>query len=313
MASPISGIHHITAISGDAQRNLDFYTGVLGQRLIKTTVNFDDTGAYHFYFGDEIGHPGTLLTFFPWPHARRGRRGAGEVGAVAYAVSPRSLDFWRQRLVQHGVAVAEPTTRFGETVLPFPDPDGMMVELVASEHLAEVSHWTAGPIPAEHAIHGFHSATLWVGNPARSVDLLTQTLGFTLVGAENGRTRLRSAAAGAPGAFIDLLAQPGLAPGAMGAGTVHHIAFRAPDDAEQLEWQATLGTSGYRVTEVMDRQYFHSIYFREPGGVLYEIATDPPGFTWDEPVEMLGTGLKLPPWLEPQRQAIERALPPIRR
>ncbi len=198
-------------------------------------------------------------------------------------------------------------------MLAFPDPDGMMVELVASEDLPEISHWAEGPIPPEQALAGFQGATLWVNDPAPSVELLSNGFGFTLVGEENGRTRMRSAAGRGPGAIIDLVAQPGLAPGAMGAGAVHHIAFRTADDAEQLAWQTTLTRAGYRVTEVMDRQYFHSIYFREPGRVLYEIATDPPGFTWDEPVETLGTSLKLPPWLEPQRQRIESALPPLRR
>lgn len=313
MPAPISGIHHITAIAGDPQRNLDFYTGVLGQRLVKTTVNFDDPGAYHFYFGDRIGHPGTLLTFFPWPRARSGRRGAGEVAAVAYAIAADSFGYWQERLAGHGVQVSEPATRLGETVLAFPDPDGMMVELVATMTLPETSHWDEGPIPPEHGLHGFHSATLWVNEPAHSVELLTRGFGYTLAGEENGRIRLRATAAKAPGATIDLAAQPGLAPGTMGAGTIHHIAFRAADDAEQLAWQLALTQSGFRVTEVMDRQYFNSIYFREPGRVLYEIATDPPGFTWDEPVETLGASLKLPPWLEPQRPAIERALPPLRR
>lgn len=312
MPAPISGIHHITAIAGDPQRNLDFYTQVLGQRLVKTTINFDDPGAYHFYFGDRVGHPGTLLTFFPWPSTRRGRRGAGEVAATAYAIAPHALDYWRQRLADHGVA-AEPVTRFGETVLAFSDPDGMTLELVAGEDIPEISHWPEGPIPPEQALAGFQGATLWVNDPARSVELLTRSFGFILAGEEGDRTRLRSAAGRGPGAIIDLVAQPGLAPGAMGAGIVHHIAFRAADDAEQAAWQTTLAQAGYRVTEVMDRQYFHSIYFREPGRVLYEIATDPPGFTWDEPVETLGASLKLPPWLEPQRQRIESALPPIRR
>lgn len=313
MPAPISGIHHITAIAGDAQRNLDFYTRVLGQRLVKTTVNFDDPGAYHFYFGDRSGHPGTLLTFFPWPQTRRGRRGAGEVAAVAYAIAPDSLDYWQGRLRQHGVEVGQPTARFGETVLAFPDPDGMMVELVARETLPQISHWAEGPIPPEHELRGFHSATLWLNDPARSAELLSQGFGFTLVGEEGNRTRLQGTASAAPGTIIDLTAQPGLPPGGMGAGTVHHIAFRAADDAEQLAWQTALAQAGHRVTQVMDRQYFRSIYFREPGRVLYEIATDPPGFLWDEPVEMLGTALKLPSWLEPQRQMIERALPPIRR
>jgi glyoxalase family protein len=338
---PVQGIHHITAIAGDPQRNLDFYHHLLGQRLVKRTVNFDDPGTYHFYFGDEIGTPGTILTFFPWQHMVRGRRGNGEVAATAYTIASSSIDFWRRRLAEHNVQVSighsgegsEPRTRFGQEVLSFEDPDGMVVELVASESrggLPGVEYWKGGPIPAEHALRGFHSATLWVAEAAPTADLLVSQLGYTVVGKESepdvevygGRAshpgegpslvRLRLQAGGeGHGRFLDLLERPGLPFGKMGAGTVHHIAFRTVDDGEQQEYLQALREARYAVSPVKDRQYFHSIYFRAPSGVLFEIATDAPGFLADESPAELGANLKLPAWLEPQRKAIEAILPPV--
>lgn len=300
----------MTALAGDPQSNLNFYHNVLGQRLVKKTVNFDDPGTYHFYFGDEVGTPGTILTFFPWPHIRRGERGNGETGAVAYNISPDAMPYWQERLSGHGLAVAERQTRFGQAVLPFADPDGMHVELIAGAENGAVRHWAAGPIPAEQALRGFHGVTLWLGAVEPTAAVLTQQMGYTFVGQEGSRYRYRGASE-AVGLYVDILHRPGAANGRFGAGSVHHIAFRTVDDAEQLAYQQRLGQAGLRVTPVQDRQYFRSIYFREPGGVLFEIATNAPGFAYDEAVADLGAQLRLPSWLEPQRADIERALPVV--
>jgi glyoxalase family protein len=250
------------------------------------------------------------MTFFAWPGAPRGRQGAGQINATAYAVPAGALDFWSARLRAHGVASTERGTRFGEEVLSFSDPDGLPLELIAPLTADPRPGWAGGPIPAAYAIRGFHSATLWLRNAAASAALLTEGMGFLLVGEEGQRARYAAADERA-GAFVDLLVTPGAPAAYQAAGTVHHIAWRAADDAAQQAWRENLARSGLNVTDVRDRQYFHSIYFREPGGVLYEIATDPPGFAIDETPENLGTALKLPPWLEPQRGAIERALPPV--
>ncbi len=306
--NPVQGIHHITAVASDPQANVDFYHNLLGQRLIKKTVNFDDPGTYHFYFGDEIGTPGTILTFFPWQHMRRGQRGNGEVAATAYSISPDSVDFWRQRLAAHGVPLGETQTRFGMEVIPLEDPDGMIVELVVNDGRATFSYWEQGPIPEKHALRGFFGATLWVGEAQGTADLLTGSLGFTFVGQEGNRSRFQAASEDI-GLMIDLLERPGMPGGRLGAGSVHHIAFRTVDDEEQAAYLQTLRADGYHVSPVMDRQYFHSIYFRAPSGVLFEIATDAPGFLYDEAVDELGTHLKLPPWLEGQRAEIEQIVP----
>lgn len=320
MQQSIAGIHHITAMAADPQRNVDFYVNVLGQRLVKTTVNFDDPGTYHLYYGDETGTPGTVLTFFPWPGARRGQRGVGEVAATAYAVPPGSLPYWQARLASFGHVASAPQTRFGETLMVFQDPDGMVVELVETPTTAATRHWNDGPVPVEMAAQGFHSATLWVASLGDSLQLLTDVFGWQQVGQEGSRVRVQApisaaqeAAGGGLVGRLDLVVLPNQARGRLGAGSVHHIAFRTEDDAAQLAWRRALSNAGFGVTPVQDRQYFHSIYFREPAGVLYEIATNPPGFTWDEPVAELGSSLKLPPWLEPQRAQIERVLPPIER
>lgn len=306
----VQGIHHITAVAGDPQANIDFYHHLLGQRLVKRTVNFDDPGTYHFYFGDEIGTPGTILTFFPWRHMARGQRGNGEVSATAYAIHTDAVDFWRQRLAGHGLAVGESQTRFGMEVIPFQDPDGMIVELVAHDGRATYQHWSEGPVPAEYALRGFFGATLWVAEGAGTAKLLTDSLGFTFAGQEGNRSRFL-AASDDIGTVIDLLERPGQPYARLGAGSVHHIAFRTVDDKEQGEYLQSLRRDGYQVTPVQDRQYFHSIYFRSPGGVLFEIATDAPGFAYDEAVPELGTHLKLPSWLESRRSQIESQLPAI--
>ena len=310
MNKRIPGIHHVTAMASDPQRNVDFYANTLGLRLVKLTVNFDDPTTYHLYFGDERGSPGTLLTFFPWPGAARGQVGTGQVAATTFLVPEGSLDYWEERLRQQGAALFERKQRFDEEVLPFLDPDWMRMELVARSGADIIEPWEEGGIPLDYAIRGFDGVTMWEQDPAPSLDLLTGTMGFKLVGEEGPRTRLQAASNGA-GALVDLLHLPDHERGRQGAGTVHHVAWRAPDEAQQLAWRKDVAAQGLNVTPVVDRQYFRSIYFREPGGVLFEIATDPPGMDWDEPVEALGTGLRLPTWLESRRADVEAALPAL--
>jgi glyoxalase family protein len=312
MAAPtISGIHHVTAIASDPQGTLDFYTRVLGLRLVKLTVNFDDPGTYHFYFGNASGAPGSILTFFPWPGARMGTVGNGQVTATAFAVRPEALSFWRDHLSARGIAVRDEVVRFGQRVLGFRDPDGMPLELVATAAAAPEEAWTGSAIPREHAICGFHSATLSEEGYERTAALLERVMGFRLVGSEGSRFRYAAQSEASSGAIVDLMCTPDARAGRLGAGTVHHIAWRTPDGVQQRSWRETLVEEGYNVSPVMDRMYFRSIYFREPGGVLFEIATDPPGFATDEPAERLGERLMLPAWLEPERQAVERRLPPL--
>lgn len=310
MQDKISGIHHITAIASDPQRNLDFYTSTLGLRMVKLTVNFDDPGSYHFYFGDAAGSPGTILTFFPWPQARRGRHGVGQVGAVGFNVPQNSLGYWMERLKQQGVSTGSPSQRFEEEVLSFTDPDGMLIELVASPrgNTAEGT-WDRGPVSLEHAIRGFAAPTLLVGEMEGTAALLGEGMGLERV--QSWGNRLRFSGGARIGGVVDLEERPGEPRGGMGAGVVHHIAWRTPDDARQLAWRERLILRGLNVTEVRDRNYFHSIYFREPGGILFEIATDAPGFAIDEPFETLGTHLKLPAWFEPRRELLEKTLPPL--
>lgn len=307
---PIQGLHHITAVAGDPQTNLNFYHRILGQRLVKKTVNFDDPGTYHFYFADETGTPGTVLTFFPWAHAKRGVPGNGEATAVAYSIRPDSVEYWRERLAAHGIALEPARDRFGEVVLPFRDPDGMAVELVASDAPSTIQYWAGGPVPAEHALRGFHSVALSLNEVERTAALLVDHLGYRHAGREGDRTRL-AGASGDVGLYVDLVHRPGQPVGRFGAGSIHHVAFRTVDDSEQLEYLEALRAAGFGVSPVRDRQYFHSIYFRSPGGVLFEIATDAPGFLYDEPVDKLGQALRLPPWLESRRADIEAQLPPV--
>ena len=308
-----SGIHHVTMIAGDVQRNVDFYAGVLGMRLVKRTVNFDDPNTYHLYYGDETGAPGTLLTFFPWPGARRGREGAGQFAAVSLAVPPTSLGWWLQRLIQQGVEHDALVTRFGERVLGLRDPDGLRVELVGSEAAARIPGWSDGPIPAEHAVRGVHAMTLWTAEPDATTLLLEGPFAMRRVATEERTTRFAPAmpVASGIGTALDVRDVSGFWEGASGAGTVHHVAWRVPDDSSELALRGRLRDSGLETTEVIDRKYFHSVYFREPGGALFEIATDLPGFAVDEPLATLGSTLVLPPWLEPERERIAAALPPI--
>lgn len=309
MSRQIRGIHHVTAIASNPQTNLDFYTGVLGLRLVKKTINFDDPGTYHFYFGDATGTPGTILTFFPIPRAFQGTPGVGQATITALAVPVGALGYWKDRLNSVTVG-AEPGEDFGQPSLTFRDPDGMIVELVETSADGPGDAWADGPIPVEYAIRGVHHVVLQEAAYEPTVTLLTETMGFRHVESVGHRHRF-AAGDGGPGALVDVLVTPDGAPGRNAAGTVHHIAFRADDDAAQFEWREVLMAQGLDVSPVRDRQYFRSIYYREPGGVLFEIATDGPGFATDEPVDALGTQLKLPPWIEAGRKHVEARLPAL--
>jgi glyoxalase family protein len=311
MGRKIAGLHHVTAIASDPQRNLDFYVGLLGLRFVKRTINFDDPGTYHFYFGDRRGTPGTILTFFPWPGVRRGIRGVGQVEATSFSISPQSVDYWLERLKQHHVAAERTAPRFGDEVIRFTDPDGLLLELIGTNSLPSVELWPESPVPPEHALRGFHSVSAALEGYEKTARLLTDRFGYRLVEESGNRFRFGSCDDIAPGRIVDLLCLPDSGVGRVAAGSVHHIAFRARDEQDQVQWREQLVDLGYDVTPVIDRTYFHSIYFREPGGVLFEIATEPPGFTSDETIEELGTGLRLPPWLESARQQIQEILPAI--
>ena len=305
-----NGIHHVTAFSGAAERNVEFYTRVLGLRLVKKTVNFDDPGTYHLYYGDAAGQPGTILTFFPIAHAAPGRVGIGETQETAFRVPRAAIGWWTHRFIEKGVTHEALVQVLGEPTLRFRDPDGLMLALVGTDTAETDVPWTGAEIPAEHAIRGFHGVTLLLKEAEGTAAILTEVFGFQEAGREGAAIRYAS---GAPeGGFVTLRAVGEFLRGRQGAGSVHHIAFRAADDGEQARMVETLTrTYGLGVTEQRDRQYFRSVYFREPGGVLFEIATDVPGFAVDEPVETLGRDLKLPAFLEPHRAQIEGHLPTI--
>lgn len=305
----MSGLHHVTAIAGDPIRNFGFYTRDLGLRFVKKTVNFDDPGTYHFYYGDETGRPGTILTFFPWTGVPAGRRGVGETHQIAFRVPQRSLGYWTQRFTERGIAYEALEKRFGESVLPFTDPDGMALALVGVPGAENEPGWSNGDVPAEHAIRGFHGVTLLLDSAAKTASVLTDVFGFQEAGREGSVIRFK-APDNIEGSVVDIYEAKGFLRGHQGGGSVHHIAFRAADDAEQAKMaQRLINNHGLHPTEQRDRNYFRSIYFREPGGVLFEIATDIPGFAVDEPVATLGRELKLPGFLEPQRKQIEGVLP----
>ena len=307
MAKSIVGLHHITGIASDPQRNLDFYTQVLGLRFVKRTVNFDDPQTYHFYFGDDVGTPGTILTFFPWPEMARGRRGVGETISTVFSIPAGSMEFWTRRVSSKAIIFAN-NVHFGLTHLTFTDPDGMVLELVEQTEIYAIKAPRYSDVPAEHAIQGFFGAALLENSLTRTEPLLA-VMGYRKVAEEGDRFRY-APEGDARGRFLDIVVDSDARPGHMGAGTVHHIAFRANDDSAQLEWQQEL-RKHVSVTSVQDRTYFHSIYFREPGGVLFEIATDAPGFLIDERVEVLGEALQIPYWYEPQRSLIESHVQPI--
>ncbi|HEU4762946.1 MAG TPA: ring-cleaving dioxygenase, partial [Gemmatimonadales bacterium] len=311
----VSGLHHVSAISSDPQRTLDFYLGVLGLRLVKRTVNFDDPQTYHFYFGDASGQPGSLLTFFPWPGAQRGRHGSGQIAITSLRVPPSALGFWIERLLRHGIRYEGPSRRkmdgAVEKVLAFADPDGLMLELVGHPAQADGIPWDGVPeIPAEHAIRGLHSVTLWVNEGEATEQVVTGVLGFREL-AEDASTRRYGVGDALPGRLLNLRTIGGFGEAKGGAGTVHHVAFSVADDEEEAQLRGEVVSRGMHPTGVLDRKYFRSVYFREPGGVLFELATMGPGFAVDESAEQLGGALTLPDRLEPERATIEANLPPI--
>jgi glyoxalase family protein len=336
----VLGIHHITAIARNPQRNIDFYSGLLGMRLVKLTVNFDDPTTYHLYYGDSVGHPGTILTFFPWSEAPKGYRGTGQVTAISFLIPSGSMNYWIDRLKRNGISFVGPSKRFSDEFVSFSDPDGLMLELISPSsddfqrqqlpqpQEQQDSIWKESPIGKEHAIRGFHSATLSEEGYERTASILTNTMGFKLVAKDSKEGRFRfgivensysnrdsggtATVSSSLGSIVDLVCQPDISRGYVGIGTVHHIAWRAASDKHQMDLrQRIVDEAHLNPTPVLDRVYFHSVYFREPGGILFEIATDPPGFAVDERPEDLGTQLKLPEWLEPVREKIKQVLPPV--
>jgi glyoxalase family protein len=307
MTPRTSGLHHVTAIAGDSQQNADFYVGTLGLRMVKRTVNHDDTGTYHFYFGDGEGTPGTNVTFFPWgEHGRRGRFGAGQARTTAYLLPEGSVRYWADRLESAGVEY-DHEERFDETVLRFADPDGIELELVAADAASDAVPWEVGPVPTEHQLRGFYGVTLAVDDREPTAEVLTDVLGYEHERSAAGRHRYRSHAGG-PASVLDLV-ETETGPGQTGVGTVHHVAFAVEDVDEHEAYREAYAGRGLQPTQVIDRTYFQSIYVREPGGILFEMATTDPGFTADEPLDELGSSLVLPGWLEDERDRIETELP----
>ncbi|WP_226678348.1 ring-cleaving dioxygenase [Mesobacillus jeotgali] len=301
-----SGIHHITAMVNDAQRNIDFYAGVLGLRLVKKTINYDRPEVYHLYFGNESGDPGTAITFFPWANQLKGRIGTGQVGVTSYVIPEGTLPFWKERLNRFGVRFIQ-NVRYGESYLQFQDPDGLEIELVERNE-GPTNTWSFGGVTPDVAIKGFGGATLISAQPHKTAEVLEDILGLENIGQEESFLRFKSAAE--IGNTIDIMLTPSVR-GLMGAGTVHHIAWRAKDEEDHKRWRALLLEKGYYPTEILDRNYFKALYFHEGGGILFEIATDSPGFAVDEPISELGEKLMLPSWLEPKREELEDLLPKV--
>ncbi|MGI8671167.1 MAG: ring-cleaving dioxygenase [Luteitalea sp.] len=308
----ISGLHHVTAIAGPAQENLDFYAGILGMRLVKKSVNQDDPGTYHLFYADAEGHAGTDLTFFPWGHLAPSRIGHGLATEVQLTVPRGSLDAWGVRLTGYGVRVGTIATRFDERVLPLVDPHGLQVALVEADDVTSrgFTLWPESPVPVHEQIRGLHGARAWERDLASTAHILTGTLGFTQAGSDRGWTRF-VLGGGGPGRVLDIRETPDERRGSWGTGSIHHLAWRVDDDAQELVMRAAVEAAGLRPTPVIDRFWFKSVYFKEPGGVLFELATDGPGFAVDEEAAHLGESLVLPPWLEAQRTAIARVLPPL--
>lgn len=305
----ISGLHHVTAMAGSPQENVNFYAGILGLRLVKKTINFDAPDVYHLYYGDEKGTPGSIMTFFPWQHMKRGDQGVGQTKATTFSIPSAAVDYWLKRMEHFELTYQAPQERMGETVIAFQDLDGLPLELITNDE-DDRPPFTYGHIPIEFAIRGFHSVELMERHYEGTESVLVNLLDHEFVAEEGSRRRY------APknvknGQFVDLLYDSNTVPARGGSGTVHHIAFETASDEDQLAVRERLLQGGLSPTQVLDRQYFHSIYFREPGGVLFEVATTPPGFTFDEPVEQLGEGLKLPPWMEQRRAYLESLLTPI--
>jgi glyoxalase family protein len=305
MENKILGLHHITAIADNAKRNLDFYTKVLGVRLVKKTVNFDDPGTYHFYFGNEQGEPGTILTFFPWEGIGKGTPGAGMATHIGYAVPQGSLDFWKNRLEEHKISLQE-NVIFGEKLISFNDPDGLQLQFIETNDQRKA--WTTTDVNAEHALKGFHNVTLSLKEADPTLRVLTDILGYSFQQQDDNRYRLTTDSIETAN-IVDIIADKNLPYGKNAAGTNHHIAFRVKDDNVLMEYREKVLSAGLDITEKINRDYFFSLYFREPGGVLFEIATDNPGFTVDEPLSSLGTALKLPKQYESYRSQIEQTLP----
>jgi glyoxalase family protein len=308
MDTGIRGVHHVTAIAEDPNRNIAFYAEILGLKLVKLTVNFDDPSTYHFYYGDETGRPGTILTFFVWPGAQRGRRGPGQVTALTFSIPEGSMSFWVDRLRSQNAPVQGPTKRFNEEVLAVRDPDGLHLELVEAPGSTVTGVPEASNVPIDHAINGFYAVTLLESSWEETDSLLTQTLGFQRTSEQGSRIRYLVGPED-QGTALDVVHVTDEPEGIVSVGTVHHVAWRAPNDEQQIAWRKKIVDIGVHVTPVIDRRYFKSIYFREPGGALFEIATDQPGFAIDEEPGKLGTGLMLPPWLEAYRSGLERQLP----
>ena len=312
MTDTIKGIHHITAIAGDAQRNLDFYSKTLGLRLVKKTVNFDDPGTYHFYYGNEQGEPGTILTFFPWKHVKQGVNGTGMATQIGYSVPAGSIDFWKKRLEAAGTTVTDVNDVFGEQSISFNDPDGLNIRLIVPQNPDARTPWTTGDVDAANALKGFHSIVLTLRDAKPTASILTDVFGYKLFKKEGNTYRYTTdAVQGA--SIVDIVETPDGRPGIVAGGTNHHVAFRVKDDSVLMEYRDKIVALGYNITPKIDRNYFYSLYFREPGGVLFEIATDNPGFAVDEKPEELGMNLKLPEQYEDRRADIERVLPKLER
>ena len=308
--STITGIHHVTCIAGDAQENVDFYTGTLGMRLVKKSVNQDVPDTYHLFYADGEAHPGADLTFFPWPKLPPVQKGIGLGVEVSLAIPKGSVEYWADRLSLAGVAMGARETRHGEQTLSFADPHGLELALVETVDPREFTAWDRSPVPAEQQIRGLHAVRLWERDVAHTASFLVETLGFVAAGEEGGWHRY-AVNGGGSGRHLDIRALPNEPRGAWGTGGIHHVAWRVPDDAAELAVREQISAAKRRPTEVIDRFWFKSVYFLEPGGVLFEIATDGPGFTVDEDLATLGEHLVLPPWLEPHRAEIEDALPEL--
>jgi len=308
MTATVHGLHHVTAIAGDAQENLRFYAGVMGMRLVKKSVNQDVPDTYHLFYADAVGSPGTDLTFFPWPEMGPARPGIGMAMEVSFAVPVGSLDYWRQRFEQHGVRHDEVEQRFGQTALPFADPHGLPLALVESDDPRSFVPWSDSPVPPEHQLRGMHCVRLWERELAPTERLLTGYMGFAPIGVEQGWHRY-GADGGGSGKLVELKELPEERRGAWGTGGIHHVAWRVRDGDEEMALRGAIERAGLRPTPQIDRFWFRSVYFKEPGGTLFELATDGPGFGIDEDMERLGENLVLPPWLEGRRRQIEAALP----
>jgi glyoxalase family protein len=317
----VFGLHHVTAITSDPQKNIEFYTNILGLRFVKLTLNQDDPTSYHLYYGDEVGHPGTILTFFNWPNISKGQRGRSEVAAISFLIPEDSIRFWIDRFKQKKIEFRGPYKRFeNEQVITFNDPEGLELELAAhkSSKNRDANVWKEGPVPIEHAIRGFYSVTLSEGGYERTASVLIDELGFVSTHQDGSRFRYeipresaREAEDIGGASIVDVLCLPYTQQAIIGIGSVHHVAYRTPSDKQQQVLRQSIVNAGLNATPVIDRFYFHSVYFQEPGGILFEIATNPPGFMIDEKLEELGTHLVLPPWLEPDRESLEKILPKV--